>query len=685
MKDFDFKQLMLQKGEKIGLYVGLGVMALLLLFGGISSVKSDSPASVASVIQGKATAVLNHIDNDPAKSAEDISPEMKEKVTAPSVPPEKFPIKSPYYITNSMEDAKRRNPDVLKPDEFQTDLIRASVRFYDVITEGGKVKIGKLVAQEKVAENKAKVPTRRELYMQRLQEYYKRMGVQLPTPPQNSNMMSSRQLANLAKDSGEESKYRLEHVPIEQVDPTKEKLAITMYPARTVVVSASFPFKAQLEAYRRALRLPTLKDLLSEKEKDSVPVFLGINVQRRVVKPNTQMKEEEGWEDLDTTKDGMQWANYRWLMQRAVEPEVEDNDQAKAVILNKSMVMPRPKLGKDTDTYPPVKLKNISTTLAEYSKAAAKGKPSLGASPFNRRLSGEADIFNIEGSETPADMNVMTGDNKPIDFLPDHILMRFMDVTVKPGFTYEYRMQVRLTNPNYEKRDLVAYPYLAEVKELKAPWALIPKVQIPSEFYYYAVEEKPRQAFYDHDLLEVEMQRWLDYTRLNPAQRDTEVPVADWTIRKVPVHRGEYIGQMMDKTEVVIWYPTREVFDFAINPVVVRTPRPRGTPPPKGIPVDFSTNPRALLVDFEGGKGQTLAIRRAGEKIDSKITDDSSVELLILTEDGRLMVRNSKVDKENKERTDRYTAWDQQIKNIKENPVGIKKKEDGVFDTKPKN
>src|SRR5205814_6195229 len=111
------------------------------------------------------------------------------------------------------------------------DLVRAPVRFYDVITEGGKVKIGKLVTQEKTdLKNTARVPTRREVYMQRLQEYYKRMGVQLPTPPQNSNMMSSRQLANLAKDSGEEAKFRLEHVPIEQVDPKQDKLAITMYP-----------------------------------------------------------------------------------------------------------------------------------------------------------------------------------------------------------------------------------------------------------------------------------------------------------------------------------------------------------------------------------------------------------------------------------------------------------------------
>src|SRR5262249_3772368 len=125
-------------------------------------------------------------------------------------------------------------------------------------------------------------------------------------------------------------------------------------------------------------------------------------------------------------------------------------------------------------------------------------------------------------------------------------------------------------------------------------------------------------------------------------------------------------------------------FDFAINPVVLRTPRQRGTPLPKGIPVDFSTNPRALLVDFEGGKGQLMNFRRPGDKIDSKVLDDSSVELLVMTEDGRLLVRNSKVDNDNKERGDRSREWKDLITRVKDtaNPLGIKKDKDDVFNKK---
>lgn len=682
MKEFDFKQLMLQKGEKIGLYIGLGVMALLLLFGGVSTVKSDSPNTTADIIQAKTAMVKNRVESGEATSPDDIPPVTKGIVSVPPVQPEKFATTTPNFVPNPLEDTKRRNPDILKPDAFQVDLIRASVRFYDVITEGNKIKIGKLMPLEKEPiKNTSKEKTRREVYLERLQAYYKSRGVDLKllTPPQNANRMSSKQLANLA---GEEAKFRLEHVPIEQVSSKDDKLAITMYPGRMVVVSASFPFKAQLEAYRKALRLPSMASLLAQEEKDSLPTFLGMNVQRRTVKHNVQMKEEEGWEDLDTTKDGTQWVSYRWLLQRAVEPEPEVPELAQAVILNKSMVMPRPKLGKPTDVYPPLKLKPITDTVAEFNKTT-KGQSSLQTNPFNRRLSGDADIFNIEGSEKPAETGTAlpTG-NKP-DFVPDHILMRFVDVTVKPSFTYEYRVQVRLTNPNYEKKDLVAYPYLAEVKELKAPWAVLPQVVVPSEFYYYTVEEKPAN-YYDRDLVNVQMHRWLDYVRLNPAQRDTEVPVADWTIREVPVHRGEYVGQLMDRTEVVIWYPTREVFDFAINPIVLRTPRQRGAPLPKGIPVDFSTNPRALLVDFEGGKGQVMTYRRANEKIDTKLQDDSSVELLVLTEDGRLLVRNSRQDTENTERSTRYNTWKEELGKIKEKPAGLKK-DDDVFKTTPKN
>ena len=36
--------------------------------------------------------------------------------------------------------------------------------------------------------------------------------------------------------------------------------------------------------------------------------------------------------------------------------------------------------------------------------------------------------------------------------LPDYCLLRFPDFTVAPGQTYEYRVRVRMANPNYGKK-----------------------------------------------------------------------------------------------------------------------------------------------------------------------------------------------------------------------------------------
>ena len=46
-------------------------------------------------------------------------------------------------------------------------------------------------------------------------------------------------------------------------------------------------------------------------------------------------------------------------------------------------------------------------------------------------------------------------------------MLRFLDVTIKPGHTYEYQVQVRMANPNLNKSDAeVAYHELTTMPEL---------------------------------------------------------------------------------------------------------------------------------------------------------------------------------------------------------------------------
>src|SRR5262249_44762812 len=49
--------------------------------------------------------------------------------------------------------------------------------------------------------------------------------------------------------------------------------------------------------------------------------------------------------------------------------------------------------------------------------------------------------------------------------LPDHCLLRVVDLTVRPGEAYQYRLRVRMANPNLGRKD-VADPKLAADAEL---------------------------------------------------------------------------------------------------------------------------------------------------------------------------------------------------------------------------
>jgi hypothetical protein len=53
----------------------------------------------------------------------------------------------------------------------------------------------------------------------------------------------------------------------------------------------------------------------------------------------------------------------------------------------------------------------------------------------------------------------------PPAFVPDHCLLRVIDVTVQPGKVYPYRLRVRMANPNYGRQD-VAAPELARDREI---------------------------------------------------------------------------------------------------------------------------------------------------------------------------------------------------------------------------
>jgi len=298
--------------------------------------------------------------------------------------------------------------------------------------------------------------------------------------------------------------------------------------------------------------------------------------------------------------------------------------------------------------------------------------------PLQRKLSGDTDVFsNIpkpdeDALKAPAPKDVVGNANDKEVVLPDFCLVRFIDVTAKPGFTYEYRVQIRLANPNYGKKSEVAYPSLADEKELVSGWSeKVASITLPEETYTYAHEldktvyaQRVRLDPSIRDMPIVQVHRWMESTTLNPDQARSVVPVGEWVIGDVPVRPGEYIGRN-ENVEVPIWFPNKEGFAFAvpIGPAKVGM----GPVKPlqvKGIPVNFITDD--LLVDYEGGRiSQTF---RLSDKSSKDVTETANVELLVLTPDGKLRVKNSRQDMVDKDRETRSNEWDRWREEVRKNP-----------------
>ena len=406
-------------------------------------------------------------------------------------------------------------------------------------------------------------------------------------------------------------------------------LAEMVQPYRMAMVSAAFPYRAQLDAYRRALGAKTVGDLAATKD---WPRFLRFHVRRRAIDATGRVVED--WAKLNLA------ADYAPVLARAADLEPEAAALKPVVLPGEPLVMARPKLARGT--YPSVRLKRIEAALRAHAERAGDAAEPRTLSALERRLQpGRLPIFDPSAAkeEQPAAMPRKQPAIKADVFVPDYCLLRWCDVNVQPGMTYQYQVQVRLANPNFGKPEVVACPSLAQVEELTSDWA--PQTPVT------AVIDREQFSFAtglwaDRETALVEMQRWLERVRLDPAQRMSEVNVGLWVSAEVPVRRGEFVrGQV--PIEVPIWFPTRQRFGIAPPP-----PTPRGQSARKGTPIDFATPD--LLVDWEGGErlpANPRAARPSG----------SDMELLILSADGTLRVRRSRADARDPGRLSRHAEW----------------------------
>ena len=255
----------------------------------------------------------------------------------------------------------------------------------------------------------------------------------------------------------------------------------------------------------------------------------------------------------------------------------------------------------------------------------------------------------------------------------EHLLLRFVDVDVEPGLTYEYQIRLRLKNPNYKLTKEVSKPSDAEKEFLPSPWVqLADAITIPSETYLFASDWS---AYYkrtkeDHEKEQVLLNRlqvkehqavvetcgWMQEVKTGEGGK--REPIGAWVVADYPVGRGEYVGRKQ-YVKLPLWssetrsYVLREIPDKVIP---VRPGGPKDPPQPRGWLMDFTSN-KSILVDFEGGKVRT----RAGGR---EVIEEVSSELLVLRGDGKLVVKNSAQDDSDKFRKEIVDVWEKWVKDV---------------------
>lgn len=293
----------------------------------------------------------------------------------------------------------------------------------------------------------------------------------------------------------------------------------------------------------------------------------------------------------------------------------------------------------------------------------------------------------------------------------DHLLIRFVDCDVRPGYTYEYQISVRMENPVWGKEfedrlaDRTAATDPAR-KILRGPWVpLGGSLTVPLESFVFAGDpgeyNKKVEAAYPligsadqkidantrkaHEAIQqrllakdrqavIQVLTWMEQVRTEAG--GVREPVGAWVQAEMPVGRGEYVGRK-SFVKLPLWSSTQNNYTFREIPgkTIPTTPLNPAPIQPQGWLVDFTAD-KSVLVDFTGGNRVETTIRR-----DQIVRDDGvATELLIVRNDGKLVVRNTTTDADDtlrKQLSGGWAKWLAEVEKAKALGTGIDPKGGG--------
>jgi|GEM_PF-6626396 len=720
LKEFDIKQFMLKHGEWVGLGVAAAIMLPAFVIGAMNVATSGSARANAADIDKLAVAADNKIvQSNPPPGAEKADAFESLEVRMDQVEPAKYQPPIDWFIQSSFEDTKRRAPVVMAPGDFQPTIVQGGFlgRVF-VETRDGQVRV--VVLSEKKRDPSPVEKKKLERLKKLLQNRGGGMGMPgmgmpgmggpgMGGPGMGGGMGGGKGMGmgmggmggpgmggpgmggpgmggpgmgpgnRFGAGTPGNTVKKLEYMDVDKISNEQGvHFAQDLYPVRMAVVTGTIPFKQQLESFRIALRKRNLNELMSILDTPEAEFrFAGLEVDRRVLYPDG--REKTPWKERYDETMRTVW---KWHMARAMDTEKEDPELGKFWGLQNrgGLIWARPELAlpyranEEESRYPKVEIPSLKQAIADLEKKGTENVvkvPSRIAERARKGFDPESDDLGPAEDETKMDRpdsgtkapeaedKNKTGEEEPL--VPEKGLVRFLDMTVEPGFIYEYRVRVKMYNPNYNKPKDVAYPALAKNKFIVGDNSDVIRLAVPWETDWYVMDDRPTV-----ERLTVQVQRWLGVTTPDPNTDQNHVKVADWCIDdRATASRGEYIGRP-DLVQVPTWSMEKEDWELARHPK-------RGG---QKLQIDFTvkTNQQfpALLIDYEGGAGRE--VKHNGRPV----TDTAAVQALVLTPEGKLEIRTNVEDKENAERKERYDEWKKRLEAVK-NP-NKRRKEPNMFD-----
>jgi hypothetical protein len=281
-----------------------------------------------------------------------------------------------------------------------------------------------------------------------------------------------------------------------------------------------------------------------------------------------------------------------------------------------------------------------SRSMQGMQSPGGAGPSSGGGGMSMSGMGGGGNMLNKRGGNAAPPTNKAQGQpQQPVQKSNVEVVqVRFVDYTVEPEHTYQYRLKVVVRNPNYKHFDVIN-PELANDEQLSSDeWSEpTPLVYVPPDIEYYVLD---RVRTREEATLQVH--NWL-------------AELGDWQYSDFKIRPGDPIGSKVREYQMVGWENppkiTKKEFDFSTQDLLL----------------NVTGGDRPFVFDVDGAQVQ--------------FTERLPTEILVVDRLGDLAVRNDDFDKNNADRVDRVKYINEIKEKAKANEDKESKKATGKAET----